>query len=85
MQGVWEFRQPSSDSIYNYAIIEPDPTGRHVVARCYAGPRCSTWINVVPGLSAHYDFDKRHLPIWPEIDKQVRRDVRTFLVDADVD
>lgn len=84
MQGVWKFL-PSSESVHQYAIIEPDHTGRHVVARCYSGPRCSSWIHVVPGLSAHYDFDKRNLPIWPEIDQQVRSFVKSFLVDAGVD
>jgi len=85
MQGIWAFHVPSSDARFFYAIVEPDQTGRHVSTRCYGGPRCSSWNSIVPGLAAHYNFDERHLPIWPEIDQQVRRYVESFVIDSAVD
>jgi len=85
MEGIWEFRLPSSEARFYYAIVEPDPTGRHVTARCYGGPRCSSWISIVPGLAARYNFDKQHLPIWTEIDQQVRSYVRSFVIETAVD
>lgn len=77
--GVWTFPFVDSDKVFYYALIEPDSTGRHVIARCYTGPRCHAWARVAPGLSAHYNFDKKNLAHWPQLDQRIREYVRSFI------
>lgn len=80
MDGIWVFHYSDKKNVLDYALIEPSVFNRHTVARCYGGPRCSTWIHVAPGLSARYNFDKQHLAVWPQIDQQIRNYARSFLV-----
>lgn len=81
IDGVTEYRGRKHKKPFVFVLNEPDATGRPMVLSCGSGSLCSTHLHVPPALGVGVMFTESIVEHWPQIDRDVRTLIQSFLVE----
>lgn len=81
IDGVLEYRGSKDKKPVVYVLKEPDVTGRTMTLTCGAGALCRTSLHVPPALGVGVMFTESIVEHWPQIDRDVRTLIQSFLVE----
>ena len=80
IDGVLEYRGRKHKLPVVYVLKEPDITGRPIIMSC-GFPFCNTHLHMPPALGIGVRFNERLVEHWPQIVRDVRTLVQSFLIE----